>query len=103
MLDRISSKAVCLLYTSRECYKTQLELIKSLDVTRPRSFSSCRFKTDICFDLVDVVSYNIYPKWYHNTPVAMYLDDLYKWVQTTGGAGKPFLITEVEMCIRDRC
>ena len=79
----------------RECYKTQLELIKSLDVTRPRSFSSCRFKTDICFDLVDVVSYNIYPKWYHNTPVAMYLDDLYKWVQTTGGAGKPFLITEV--------
>ena len=79
----------------RECYKTQLELIKSLDVTRPRSFSSCRFKTDICFDLVDVVSYNIYPKWYHNTPVAEYLDDLYKWVQTTGGAGKPFLITEV--------
>lgn len=64
-------------------------------MTRPRSFSSCRFKTDICFDLVDVVSYNIYPKWYHNTPVAMYLDDLYKWVQTTGGAGKPFLITEV--------
>ena len=79
----------------KSCYKAQFELIESLDKTRPRSFSSCRFKTDICFDLVDVVSYNIYPKWYHNTPVAEYLDDLYKWVQTTPGEGKPFLITEV--------
>ena len=79
----------------KSCYKAQFELIESLDKTRPRSFSSCRFKTDICFDLVDVVSYNIYPKWYHNTPVAEYLDDLYKWIQTTSGEGKPFLITEV--------
>lgn len=79
----------------KSCYKTQFELIGSLDPSRPHSFSSCRFKTDICFDLVDIVSYNIYPKWYHNTPVADYLDDLYKWVQTTEGAGKPFLITEV--------
>ena len=79
----------------KSCYKTQFELIGSLDLSRPHSFSSCRFKTDICFDLVDIVSYNIYPKWYHNTPVADYLDDLYKWVQTTEGAGKPFLITEV--------
>ena len=79
----------------KSCYKAQFELIESLDKTRPRSFSSCRFKTDICFDLVDVVSYNIYPKWYHNTPVAEYLDDLYKWIQTTPGEGKPFLITEV--------
>lgn len=79
----------------KSCYKAQFELIQSLDPSRPHSFSSCRFKTDICFDLVDVVSYNIYPKWYHNTPVADYLDDLYKWVQTTEGAGKPFLITEI--------
>ena len=79
----------------KSCYKAQFELIKTLDPSRPHSFSSCRFKTDICFDLVDIVSYNIYPKWYHNTPVADYLDDLYKWVQTTEGAGKPFLITEV--------
>ncbi len=79
----------------KSCYKTQFKLIGSLDPSRPHSFSSCRFKTDICFDLVDIVSYNIYPKWYHNTPVADYLDDLYKWVQTTEGAGKPFLITEV--------
>ena len=80
----------------RECYQKQLELIRSLDHTRPRSFASCQFKTDICFGLVDVVSYNIYPLWYHDTPVDVYLKDLYGWVQEeTGGSGKPFLITEV--------
>lgn len=80
----------------KECYKKQLDLIKSLDTSRPHSFASCKFKTDICFGLPDVVSYNIYPLWYHDTPVEEYLDDLYQWVQKeTEGAGKPFLITEI--------
>ena len=80
----------------KHCYETQLSLIRSLDKSRPRSFASCQFKTDICFGLVDIVSYNIYPLWYHDTPVAEYLEDLYRWVQeNTEGAGKPFLITEI--------
>ena len=80
----------------KECYKKQLTLIRSLDQSRPRSFASCKFKTDLCFGLPDVVSYNIYPLWYHDTPVGEYLADLYQWVQNeTGGAGKPFLVTEV--------
>ena len=79
----------------RECYRKQFELIKGLDKSRPHSFASCQFKTDISLGLPDVVSYNIYPQWYHDTPVDEYLDDLYNWVQTeTEGAGKPFLITE---------
>ncbi|MCM1193772.1 MAG: hypothetical protein NC123_17790 [Butyrivibrio sp.] len=80
----------------RECYEKQLSLIRKLDGSRPCSYASCQFKTDICFDLPDVVSYNIYPLWYHETPPEEYLADLYDWVQKeTGGAGKPFLITEV--------
>lgn len=80
----------------RECYEKQLALIKRLDRSRLCSYASCQFKTDICFDLPDVVSYNIYPLWYHETPPEEYLADLYSWVQQeTGGAGKPFLITEV--------
>lgn len=80
----------------RECYKKQLELIKELDKSRPCSFASCKFKTDICLDLVDIVSYNIYPQWYHSTPVWEYLDDLYQWVQDEkGGKGKPFIISEI--------
>lgn len=80
----------------RECYRKQFELIQKLDCSRPRSFSSCRYKTDISLDLPDVVSYNIYPQWYHNSPVLETLDDLYQWVQQeSGGAGKPFLVTEI--------
>lgn len=80
----------------RECYRQQFELLRSLDSTRPCSFASCKFKCDLCFDLPDVVSYNIYPLWYHDTPPEEYLDDLYNWVQNeTGGKGKPFLITEI--------
>ena len=80
----------------KECYRAQFEIIHSLDKTRPTSFASCKFKTDLCFGLPDVVSYNIYPKWYHDTPVKEYLNDLYAWVQDeTDGRGKPFLVTEI--------
>ncbi len=77
-------------------YQKQLDLIREMDSTRPRSFASCKFKTDLCFGLPEVVSYNIYPKWYHDTPAGEYIADLYEWIQTeTEGAGKPFLITEI--------
>lgn len=80
----------------KECYRAQFEIIRSLDKTRPTSFASCKFKTDLCFGLPDVVSYNIYPKWYHDTPVKEYLNDLYTRVQDeTDGRGKPFLVTEI--------
>lgn len=80
----------------RECYRRQFDLIRSLDTSRPCSFASCKIKTDICLDLPEVVSYNIYPLWYHDTPVEEYLDDLYQWIQRdTKGSGKPFLVTEI--------
>ena len=77
------------------CYSKQYSLIRDLDQSRPASSASCKFKTDICFGLPDIVSYNIYPEWYVDAPAADYLKSLYEWVQTeTEGAGKPFLITE---------
>ena len=80
----------------KQCYEKQFAIIRALDKTRPCSFASCKFKTDISFGLPDVVSYNIYPKWYHDTPVDAYLNDLYTWVQEeTEGRGKPFLVTEI--------
>ena len=80
----------------KTCYQEQFACIHSIDRSRPRSFASCKFKTDICFGLPEVVSYNIYPKWYHDMPAKEYLADLYDWVQReTEGAGKPFLVTEI--------
>lgn len=79
-----------------ECYKKQYDLIKQMDTSRPRSSASCKFKTDICFGLPEIVSYNLYPEWYHETPAADYVKDIYDWVQNDSeGSGKPFLITEI--------
>lgn len=79
-----------------ECYKKQYELIAGLDASRPRSSSSCRFKTDICLGLPEIVSYNLYPEWYHDTPAGEYVKDICQWVQTESeGSGKPFLVTEI--------
>lgn len=79
-----------------ECYKKQYDLIKKMDTSRPRSSASCKFKTDICFGLPEIVSYNLYPEWYHETPAAEYVKDIYDWVQNDSeGSGKPFLVTEI--------
>lgn len=79
----------------RSCYEKLISEIRSLDVSRPVTYASCRFDNDICLDLVDIVSYNFYPGWYHNTPVRDFVAERYAWIQTTGGAGKPFLISEI--------
>ncbi len=80
----------------KACYEKQFSLLRALDPSRPCSFASCKFKTDLCFGLPDVVSYNIYPLWYHDTPPDEYLRDQYDWVQReTDGAGKPFLVSEI--------
>ncbi|MBQ2626350.1 MAG: hypothetical protein IJG17_01105 [Eubacterium sp.] len=79
-----------------ECYKKQYELIRKLDPSRPRSSASCKFMTDICLGLPDIVSYNLYPEWYVDKTTQEWLDENYNWVQEESeGAGKPFLITEI--------
>lgn len=78
----------------RSCYEKQFAQIRSLDQNRPVTFASCKNFADLCFDLVDVVSMNVYPGWYHNTPPKKWVDDLKDWIATTGGAGKPFLLSE---------
>ena len=79
-----------------ECYKKQYDLFKHMDFSRPRSSASCKFKTDICFGLPEIVSYNLYPEWYHETPASEYVKDIYDWVQRESeGSGKPFLVTEI--------
>ena len=78
----------------RECYKRQIAQIRSLDSSRPVTYASCHPWKDICLDLVDIVSFNIYPGWYFDEDVAGYLKRVRDWVETTEGAGKPFIISE---------
>lgn len=81
----------------KSCYAKQFELIKSLDSSRPVSFASLAafIGSDLCLDLVDIVSFNIYPGWYHDTPVKDDLQILKNFVNSSDGAGKPLLISEI--------
>ena len=80
----------------RICYSAQYSLIRSLDVSRPCSSASCKFFKDICQDLPDVCSWNIYPYWYDDETAVEKLEKLSDWLNGEGkGAGKPFLITEI--------
>ncbi len=81
----------------RGCYEKQYEILRQMDPSRPVSSASCKFFKDICLDLPDIVSYNLYPEWYvQDKTAAEWVKENYDWVQKeTKGAGKPFLITEI--------
>jgi len=80
----------------RQCYDKQFRQIKELDKSRPTTFASCKVKNDISLDLPDIISFNVYPGWYVDTPEKEYIDDVYEWVQKdTEGRDKPFIISEV--------
>ncbi len=78
----------------RGVYRRQLEQLRRLDPTRPTTFASCRFFSDICMDLPDVCSFNIYPLWYHEEPVADYAQRIAEWMDKAGAAGKPIIFSE---------
>ena len=78
----------------RRMYKTQLEQIKRLDTSRPHTFATCRHFTDICLDLPDVVSFNIYTGWYQDMDMLERHEQEMDWIASTGGAGKPVIVSE---------
>lgn len=77
------------------------EDIRALDKTRLVSFASACGRDDICFDLVDVVCWNMYPGWYDDdyslddldTRFCESLKDIRAWLEEHG-QHKPFIVGE---------
>jgi beta-glucuronidase len=75
--------------------------MRQLDKSRLISFASACGKNDICFDLVDVVCWNMYPGWYDDDKplddmderFALKLRDARNWL-VENKQNKPFLVTE---------
>lgn len=78
----------------RECYKLQYDQIKSLDTSRPTTSATFKYFDDLCYDLPDIVSVNIYPRWYVNEEPTAYLNKIREHINAHGGFGKPLLISE---------
>lgn len=79
----------------REKYKKQYEQIKSMDISRSATSATCRHFTDICLDLPDIVSFNMYSGWYKDCPVGERNRQEIEWIKKSGGAGKPVIVSEL--------
>ncbi|MBQ8953975.1 MAG: beta-glucuronidase, partial [Clostridia bacterium] len=79
----------------REIYARNLNELRALDPTRPVTFASCRYFKDICLDLVDIASFNIYPGWYVREDVRAFVNRLLQWMDENGAANKPIIISEI--------
>ena len=82
----------------RECYKTLFNRITDGDRSRPRTFASNKQFRDLCFDLVDIVSINLYPLWYDffkNATVEDVIARLKEYTAQTGNGNKPFIVSEI--------
>lgn len=65
----------------REMYKKQYAQIRNMDLSRPVTSATCRHFTDICLDLPDVVSFNMYSGWYKNCPPDERNNEEIEWIK----------------------
>ncbi len=79
----------------RRIYRKQYEQIKSMDLTRPTTSATCRHFTDICLDLPDIVSFNMYSGWYQDCPIDERNNQEIEWIQKSGGDNKPIIVSEL--------
>lgn len=78
----------------RKKYQAQYEQIRQLDKSRPLTSATCRHFTDICLDLPDIVSFNMYTGWYQDMSVTERHESEMKWINEAGGQGKPIIVSE---------
>lgn len=82
---------------ARAGYERLIGRIRQLDPSRPVTYASSHPIDDICFDLVDIVSINQYPGWYHNTiaDIPAHIDKCLARVDGIGQGDKPFIMSEI--------
>jgi len=79
----------------RKMYQRQYEQIKSMDLTRPTTSATCRHFTDICLDLPDIVSFNMYSGWYQDVSIKERNEQEIRWIKKSGGDNKPVIVSEL--------
>ena len=79
----------------RRMYAKQYDQIRSMDKSRPVTSATCRHFTDITLDLPDVVSFNMYTKWYKDDDIADRNNRELDWIKESGGDNKPIIVSEL--------
>ena len=78
----------------KEMYRTQLSQIRSMDASRPLTFASDKRERELCFELADIVSFNLYPLWYGEEDPGELMEQARLWADAAGGLGKPMIMSE---------
>lgn len=87
----------------RKLIENLTRLLRSLDPGRPLTFGGNRVKQDICLDLVDIISFNVYPCWYGGNEdqfmdtdfLNSYLQDLADFASAPEYRSKALIISEI--------
>lgn len=77
------------------CYREIFSLLRKLDQSRPVTAALLERPGGKVYDTMDVVSVNIYPQWYHNTPAQDGLNRKLLEAARGGGENKPMIVSEI--------
>ena len=77
-----------------ECYRETYRLLDELDPSRPMTAALLERPGGRVFGDSDVVSVNLYPRWYYNAPVKDSIDRKLREIEAGGGV-KPVIISEI--------
>lgn len=78
-----------------DCYRETFRLLHALDASRPMTAALLERPGGKVFADSDVVSVNLYPRWYHNTPAAEGIDRKLAEIRASGAADRPLIISEI--------
>ena len=77
------------------CYREIARLIHTMDRSRPFTAALLSRGGGKAYDILDVVSVNMYPLWYHDTPVPQAIAHKREEIAKQGASGKPLIISEI--------
>lgn len=78
----------------RKMYTKQYKQIRGMDSSRPLTSATCKHFEDICLDMPDILSFNIYSGWYEDVPVLERHNRVMNWLLEGDRADKPVIVSE---------
>lgn len=78
----------------KRLYEKQYKQIRGMDSSRPMTSATCKHFEDICLDMSDILSFNIYSGWYEDVPVSGRHNKVMDWLLGEGRADKPVIVSE---------
>jgi len=82
---------------ARRAYARLFGRLRELDSSRPLTYATHKVFEDLCLDLADLISVNLYPGWYYAEieEIPTILDQVGTHLDEIGQGGKPLILSEI--------